>query len=83
MIHIFLASIWLWRTKITKKVICKFQFLRSIKFCACQAARKLMLHEFNNNLIQRFMKEELMKMNFTNWQQNQIICAKLSLYSEQ
>ena len=66
MIHIFLAYIWLQRTKITKKLICKFQFLRSIKFCACQAARKLMLHEFNNNLIQRFMKEELMKMNFTN-----------------
>ena len=65
MIHIFLASIWLRRAKITKKVTCKFQFLRSIKFCACQAARKLTLQEFNNNLIQRFMKEELMKMNFT------------------
>ena len=65
MIHIFLASIWLQRTKITKKVICKFQFLRSIQFCVYQAAQKLMLHEFNN-LIQRFMKEELMKMNFTN-----------------
>ena len=59
----------------SQKVICTFQFLRSIKFCACQVARKLMLQEFNNNLIQLFMKGELMKINFTNLQQNQVICG--------